>query len=171
MQNLTLWLLFVAVSVAVYWRWRFRDLNIEGGARQKSIALLRAELDALLEKVAELTDNIENLTLTPAELEEKHFNRLPALTSDLFVPLSAGDRLFLVLKAFGCFRAIEYIHQELIYRTPGQKDAVAYGKARFDASSELSDVRIFFSRPNATATLRGLADDGHVKEGRLLPGN
>ena len=174
MENLALWVVFVVAAVVVYRR--VIDLSAEVGVLRDSIALRRTELDTLDEKVVELTEDIERVTLTPTELEVKHFDKLPALTSDLFVPLPSGERLWLLLKTytdqgFPIFYEVEYTHQELTYRTPGQKDAAAHGKARFYESDEFRDVRVLFSRPLATAALRGLELDGNVKEGRLLPNN
>lgn len=58
---------------------------------------------------------------------------------------------------------VQYIHRELTYRSPNQKDAVAFGVGRLFDSDEFQEVRILFSRPNSTATLRGLVLEGHVK--------
>ncbi len=172
MENPALWVAFIVAAALAYRR--FMGLGAEACALRDSVALLRAELDALRESQGELAEDIERVTLTPTELEVKHFDRLPALTSDQFALLSSGERLHLVLKTytdqgFPIFYAVEYTHQELTYRTPGKKDAAAQGEGRLDTSDELRDVRILFSRPHATAALRGLALDGHVKEGRLLP--
>ena len=167
MESIWLWAVLVVAFVIIYHR--FGSLAAENEVQRNSIALLREELDELREQLGALTDDVERVTLTPDELQKKHFGRLPALTSDQFVNLGCGDRLSLILESFGSFRAVEYVHQELVYRTPGNKDAVAHGKARLDSAGELRDARILFSRPNSTATLRGLSDDGHVKEGRLFP--
>lgn len=172
MDNSALWMFFLVTAIVGYHYITTLSAKIKND--QESFSLMRVELDELREKVAELIDDIEHITLTPTDLEAKHFDRLPALTSDIFVSLSAGDKLCLVLKTytdqgFKLFYPVEYVHHELVYRTPGQKDAVAYGKARLDTSDELRDVRIFFSRPLATAALRGLALDGHVKEEQSCP--
>ena len=174
MEHLVLWTLFVVAGVIVYRR--FTDLSTENRANRDSVAVLRTEVDSLHEKAACLADSIERVTLTPAELESKHFYRLPALTSDLFAPLPSGEKLHLLLETYTdqgtpIFYEVEYTHQELTYRSPGKKDAAAHGQVRLYASDEFRDVRILFSRPHATATLRGLSLDGHVKEGRLLPNN
>src|SRR5690606_36339243 len=110
-----------------------------------------------------------------ASPDSEYFYHLPPLTADDFVELSAGSSLPLLLLEYvptgaGVIFAVEYIHRELTYRTPGQKDAVAFGKARLtDGTDQYQDVRILFSRPNKTATLRGLVLEGQVKAGRLGP--
>ena len=65
---------------------------------------------------------------------------------------------------------VEYVHRELTYLLPGQRNAVAYGQARLDETGQFEDARILFSRPHRTATLRGLVLEGHVKEGTIPPG-
>ena len=110
-----------------------------------------------------------------ASPDSEYFYHLHPLTADDFVELSAGSSLPLLLLEYvptgaGVIFAVEYIHRELTYRTPGQKDAVAFGKARLtDGTDQYQDVRIIFSRPNKTATLRGLVLEGQVKAGRLGP--
>ncbi|WBX92798.1 hypothetical protein [Pseudoxanthomonas mexicana] len=112
-----------------------------------------------------------------ASSDSEYFYHLPPLTSDDFVELSTGSSLPLLLLEYvptgaGIIFAVEYIHRELTYRTLGQKDAVAFGKGRLaDGTDQYQDVRILFSRPNKTATLRGLVLEGQVKAGRLGPNN
>jgi hypothetical protein len=112
-----------------------------------------------------------------ASPDSEHFYHLPPLSSDYFVELSAGSYLPLLLLEYlptgaGVIFAVEYIHRELTYRTPGQKDAVAFGKGRLaDGTDQYQDVRILFSRPNKTATLRGLVLEGLVKAGPVGPNN
>ena len=170
MDNFVVWIVFVTAAVVLY---QFiAGLSPRIKEDQQSIESMRTELRELKEKVATLTNDMERITLTDEELEEKHFERLPALASDEFVSLQPGEKLCLVLKDhMQGFCSVEYVHQELTYRTPGQKDAVAYGRARFGNTGDLQEVRILFSRPNRTATLRGGPLDGHVKEGRMLPNN
>ncbi|WCE04089.1 hypothetical protein [Pseudoxanthomonas sp. JBR18] len=112
-----------------------------------------------------------------ASPDSEYFYHLPSLTSDDFVELSADSSLPLLLLEYvptgaGVIFPVEYIHRELIYRTPVQKDAVAFGKGRLaEGTDEYQDVRILFSRPNKTATFRGLVLEGQVKVGRLRPNN
>lgn len=168
MDSLVVWIIFVTAAVVLYQHVAGLSQRIKED--QKSIDSMRAEIRELGEQVAALTNDMERITLTDEQLEERHFDRLPALTSDVFVSLRPGDKMRLVLKDhMRGLTAIEYVHQELTYRTPGQKDAVAYGKARFGSREDLEEVRILFSRPNLTATLRSGPIDGHVKEGRMLP--
>ena len=167
MDNLVLWIALVTAVVVLYQY--VAGLGSRIKEDQQSLESMRTELRDLQEKVAALTDDLERVTLTHEELEAKHFDRLPALVSDTFASLQPGEKLHLVLKTYmEGFYPVEYVHQELTYRTPGQKDAVAYGKARFGEPGDLQEVRILFSRPNRTATLRGGTLDGHVKEGRML---
>jgi hypothetical protein len=153
MENLLLWILFVVAAVAVYQH--ATNLNAKVKIQQNSIDVLRTELGELREKVSDLTDDFERHALTPTQLEAKYFERLAALTSDTLAPLQSGEMLGLVLKTYTdqglpLFYPVEYIHRELVYRTPGQKDAVALGQARLDASDDFRDVRILFSRPHAS---------------------
>lgn len=104
--------------------------------------------------------------------DSEYFHRLPPLTADLVAELDAGGGLSLLLLEYvpaggGVLFPVQYIHRELIYRTLGQKDAVALGIARLDGYNGYQEARILFSRPNQTATLRGLVLEGGVKIGRL----
>lgn len=101
--------------------------------------------------------------------KELNFDELLPITSRELAELKAGDSLALVLLEYVStggrvlFR-VQYIHRELTYRTPGQKDAVAFGTARLeDGGKEYREVRILFSQPNQTATMRGLTLEGKVK--------
>ena len=98
------------------------------------------------------------------------FHELAPLTPEYVAEIGTGQALALLLleqapSGDGVIFPVQYIHKELIYRTPGQKDAVALGIARF-AERDFQDVRILFSRPHKTATLRGLAIEGKVKVAR-----
>lgn len=164
-MDIALIIITVAVIALVQYA---RNLSAQAKTHQGSLEQIRSELNELREKVTELTEYIERVSLTPAEQEQKHFDRLPALTSDTFSDLPPGTKLELILEDFGQFYQVEYTHRELEYRTPGNKDAVAHGKARIDESGEFQDVRILFSRPNSTATLRGLArQSGLAREGSV----
>ena len=106
--------------------------------------------------------------------DSEYFHELPPLTSDLFAELGAGQELSLLLlehvpSGGGVIFPVQYIHKELVYRTPGQKDAVALGTARLTSGGEFRDVRVLFSRPRHTATLRGLTLEGQVKVDRPGP--
>ncbi len=108
--------------------------------------------------------------------DSKHFNLLPPLTPDFVAELSAGHELSLLLlehvpSGGGVIFPVQYIHKELLYRTPEGKDAVALGTATLIDGGEFRDVRILFSRPHQTATLRGLTLEGQVKVGRPGPNN
>ncbi len=103
----------------------------------------------------------------------KIFHDLPPLLSDDFVDMPAGRTFSLLLLEYAqdvgwLLFPVEYVHEELIYRTPGQKDAVAIGKARLVDCGEFVPARILFSRPNQTAALKGLTLEGQVK---LEPNN
>jgi hypothetical protein len=58
---------------------------------------------------------------------------------------------------------VTYTHRELVYRSPGQRDAVAFGSAALDDDGQVREVRILFSQVHDTATMRGLTLEGHVK--------
>lgn len=97
-----------------------------------------------------------------------YFRSLPAWTSDAVSKRNSGDTISLVLHTYtddglGITFPVQYIHRELIYRSPQQKDAVAFGVGRLFDSAEFQEVRVLFSRPNSTATLRGLVLEGEVK--------
>jgi hypothetical protein len=101
-----------------------------------------------------------------------YFRDLPPLTADVVAKLRPGHELSLVLlehigEGKSALFSVRYIHRELFYRSPGKKDAVALGTARLEDSGDFKEARILFSRPNSTATLRGLALEGQVKEGRV----
>jgi hypothetical protein len=111
-----------------------------------------------------------------ATQDSEYFHQLSPLTSDYVAELSAGQELSLLLLEYvpsggGVIFPVQYVHRELIYRSPGQKDAVALGTARLLNDGEYRDARILFSRPHKTATLRGLVLEGQVKVGRPGPNN
>lgn len=101
--------------------------------------------------------------------DSERFREMPPLTSDEVVEWKAGESFSLVLLEHlpdggSALFDVDYIHRELTYRTPGQKDAVAFGTARLlDGTKEYRDARMLFSRPNQSATLRGLVLEGNVK--------
>lgn len=107
-----------------------------------------------------------------ATADSDYFHNLWPLTSDEVAEMKPGQTLSLVLLEYvptggGVLFPVHYIHRELIYRTPGQKDAVAFGTARLeDGDDEYREVRILFSRPHKTAAMRGLTLEGQVKVGR-----
>ena len=108
--------------------------------------------------------------------DSEYFHSLPPLTSDFVADMGVGQELSLFLLEYvpsggGVIFAVQYIHSELSYRTPGQKDAVAFGTARLVDGGEFRDARILFSRPNQTASLRGLELEGQVKLARPSPNN
>lgn len=99
------------------------------------------------------------------------FRELPPVLAGDFAGLSPGRSVNLLLQehlpAGGCaLFPVEYSHREVEYRSPGQKDAVAHGKARLIDGGEFRDARILFSQYHRTATLRGLELEGHVKVAR-----
>jgi hypothetical protein len=100
------------------------------------------------------------------------FDAMPGLEAVAFRDLAEGTviRLLTVeyvrsdeVPAPAIIFDVEYVHTRFEYRTPGEKDAVAYGKARVHDSARFQDVRIFFSKPSGTASIRGLAVGGQVK--------
>ena len=108
--------------------------------------------------------------------DSEYFHQLSPLTSDTVAELGAGQELSLLLLEYvpsggGVIFPVQYIHRELIYRSPGQKDAVALGTARLLDDGEYRDARILFSRQHKTATLCGLVLEGQVKVSRPGPNN
>src|SRR5690606_13496475 len=76
--------------------------------------------------------------------DSEYFYELPPLTSEVVAELGAGQELALLLlehvpSGGGVIFSVQYIHKELIYRTPGQKDAVALGIARLTDDREFRD--------------------------------
>ena len=111
-----------------------------------------------------------------ATSDSEYFHQLPPLTSDIVAELRTGQEIPLLLlehvpSGGGAIFSVQYTHRELIYRSPGQKDAVAVGTAKLLDDGEYRDARILFSRPHQTATLRGLVLEGQVKVGGPGPNN
>lgn len=99
----------------------------------------------------------------------ERFRELPVLTSDEVEALKPGAKLRLQLQEFlpgggSALFSVRYVHRELIYRTEGRKDAVAFGTARIE-EGEAQEVRILFSRPHQTAAMKGGTLDGDVRKG------
>ena len=97
------------------------------------------------------------------------FRELPVLTSDEVEALKPGAILRLQLHEYlpgggSAVFSVRYIHRELIHRTAGRKDAVAFGTAQIE-DWESQEVRILFSRPHRTAAMRGGTLEGNVRKG------
>lgn len=157
------------------------QIALIGGA----FGLLFAMLFELRDRMVKLQAQIEHLhNVMLAEFGERsrsdsreprlpsnacdHFRELPPLTSDEVAGWQSGQTMFLVLleivsEEIRAAFQVEYVHRELTYLLPGERNAVAYGQARIDSSEPFREVRILFSRPHRTATLRGLSLEGHVK--------
>lgn len=102
----------------------------------------------------------------------EHFRQLSPLVAEDFDNLSLGSVVWFVLLEHlpaggSTLFSVEYLHREIEYRSPGKKGAVAHGQARLDCDTDYREVRILFSSPNKTATLRGLVIEGQVKSGRI----
>jgi len=95
MDNISLWLLFAALGVIIYQCAK----SISTGYQKHEAALdgLRAEIAEVREMLSAIALDVERVAYTPAEQEKKRFDRLPALTSESFVALHAGDELSLLL--------------------------------------------------------------------------
>lgn len=100
--------------------------------------------------------------------DSEYFHDLPALLAEDFRLMAPGKEVPLLLLEY--FEAggsavfpIRYVHRELIFRTPGDKDAVALGTATMEGDGQPREARILFSQYQQTATLRGLALEGPVK--------
>lgn len=152
-------LIAVAIVLVTYGR----EIHAHGKSQNASLEQIRTQLNEFRDKLSELADQIHDLSVTPEERKKRRFDRLPALTSDQFVDMPADWKLYLILEAFEGFCFVEYQHRELVHRTPDNKDAVAFGKARLKESDDFQDVRILFSKVHSTATIKGLAREGSVK--------
>jgi hypothetical protein len=104
--------------------------------------------------------------LTPTD-----FKDLPDLLADYFRDLPSGATVRLVTvehtpaedwRPISFVIDVEYHHEHFEYRNPGNKDAVAYGRASAEGGRG-QPVRILFSQFNRTATIRGLALGGRAK--------
>ncbi len=177
MGDIGQWVLIGIVLLAIYLG--ANRLDELQDKHESEVSRLRDEINNLRDMLAEVALGVERVAYTPDEQARRRFDRLPPLLPKSLASCESGQEFSLLLHTVIPDRIIpvKYRHRELTYRSPNQKDAVAYGEAKlYDVldelsgkSAEYSEVRILFSRPNetdATATLRGLADEGHVKEGR-----
>lgn len=58
---------------------------------------------------------------------------------------------------------VEYEHDRVEFRSPGKKDAVAFGRGKLEHDQDWRDCRILFSQYHKTASIRGLTFDAPVK--------
>lgn len=171
------WILIGIVWLAIYLG--AKRLDKMQDEHESEVSRLRDEINNLRDILAEVALGVERVAYTRDEQARRQFDRLPPLLPKSFESCESGQEFSLLLHPVMSDRIVpvKYRHRELTYRSPNQKDAVAYGEAKLHdvldelsgKSAEYSEVRILFSRPNetdATATLRGLADEGVVKEGR-----
>lgn len=103
---------------------------------------------------------------------ERFFN-LPALTVSKFLEMEPGDFLKLGVLEYietgdrdhssGVIFPFIYTHERVEFRSPGQKDAVAFGQGCMEHDPEPRPCRILFSQYHQTASVRGLTFDGSVK--------
>lgn len=101
-------------------------------------------------------------------VETTKFEDLPPLLVAEFQRMVPGEaRSLLLLEHFEAGGSatfpVRYVHRELAFRTPGQKDAVAFGTAMLEGEDQPREARILFSQYRQTATIRGLALEGPVK--------
>lgn len=166
MGDIGQWVLIGTVWLAIYLGAKWLDKAHK--KHEADLNRLSEEIKNLREILAGIASDVERVAYTSEEQERRRFDRLPALLPESLTSCNPGQELSLLLHTVIPDRIIpvRYRHRELTYRSPDQKDAVAYGEAKLGESAEYSEVRILFSRPNRTATLRGLAEEGHVKEGR-----
>ncbi len=106
--------------------------------------------------------------LTTQSKDSKTFRELPPLLVSDVSRLPAGSELNLALLEFvptgqGVIFLVKYTHRELTFRTPGDKDAVAFGIAAFEHNVASREVRILFSQVHDTATMKGHTLEGSVK--------
>lgn len=107
--------------------------------------------------------------LKQKDIDAKYFSNLENLIWKRFSDMQKNTTVHFLLREFTeageqIFFDVEYVHQQLIFRTEGQKDAVAIGKARLESQGEFKNVRILFSQYYETATLKGLSIEGNIKE-------
>ncbi|MGJ4804445.1 hypothetical protein [Luteimonas sp. SDU82] len=100
--------------------------------------------------------------------ERTVFEDLPPLLVAEFERMAPGEeRSLLLLEYFEAGGSatfpVRYVHRELAFRTPGQKDAVAFGTAMLEGDDQPREARILFSQYYQTATIRGLGLEGPVK--------
>ena len=105
-----------------------------------------------------------------ATRDSELFRDLPPFTVSQAERLVAGQALNLLLLEYvptggGVIFSVSYVHKELTFRSPGKKDAVAFGTASLSDHDSRTEVRILFSQARETATLRGLSLEGQVKLG------
>lgn len=103
-----------------------------------------------------------------ATRDSDYFHDLPPFTVARAERLTEGEVVPLLLLEHvptggGVIFQVSYVHTEVSFRSPGRKDAVAFGRARLFDQDDLTQVRILFSQPRETATLRGLTLEGEVK--------
>lgn len=96
------------------------------------------------------------------------FRDLLVLTSDEVEALKPGAVLRLKLHEYlpgggSALFSVRYVHRELIYRTEGKKDVVAFGTAQIE-DWDSQEVRILFSRPYRTAAMKGGTLEGDVRK-------
>lgn len=105
-----------------------------------------------------------------ATRDSEYFRDLPPFTVSQAERLAAGQVVNLLLLEYvptggGVIFPVSYVHKELTFRSPGRKDAVAFGTASLSDHDGSTQVRILFSQALETATLRGLPLEGQVKLG------
>jgi len=166
MGDISQWILVGTVWLAIYLGAKWIDTAHK--KHESDLNRVREEINDLREILTAVAYDVERFACTPEEQGRRRFDRLPALLPESLASCNSGQELSLLLRTVIPERIIpvRYRHRELTYRSPDQKDAVAYGEAKLAEAAEFSEVRILFSRPNRTATLRGLAEEGNVKEGR-----
>jgi hypothetical protein len=106
--------------------------------------------------------------LTTQSKDSETFRELPPLLVSDVSRLPAGSELNLALLELvptgpGVIFLVKYTHRELTFRTPGGKDAVAFGVAALEHDVASREVRILFSQVHDTATMKGLTLEGSVK--------
>src|SRR5262245_32576523 len=104
--------------------------------------------------------------------DSERFDWLPPLLVPEVAKLASGSTLNLALlhfvetgadKPVGAIYQVTYTHRELIFRSPGHKDAVAFGEAKMEGDADSKEVTILFSRLLQSASLVGLTLQGKVK--------
>ena len=132
---------------------------IAAGKQQTSEVLKRMDaldrgIEGLADRVSTIGSDVES-TLPLLERQKRHFDAMPHLRIEQAKELEQGDALGLNVFDYSGLRRIEFVFERLEFRSQGEKDAVAYGKARISGTGPYSAAKIFFNQHDNTAKLLG----------------
>lgn len=147
---------------------------------QDAVQKIQDHIDYVAEEVTSDDIKVRNLVnmgydsgdvwehiLDEKDPERINYNNLPEFLTRELENIDVGSEIQLLLLVDDSGPAtthkVQYIHNELTYRSSGKRDPIAYGLARLNSSDEYLKVRILFYRPQAKAVLKGLPIEGWVK--------